>query len=142
MIIYVSQIYPEAGVSYPFSHRFQKCLSELVNAEVGVSPKFADQYGPDYDLIFRMSAKEGLAMPEIKGPTVFKRDKDVEYTVFLPFDRTVELESSTLSRAVEMLLASMITVLDSLGISTTSLAQNSSAIVSQILGDDRMIDTA
>lgn len=141
MSIYVSQIYPEAGVSYPFSHRFQKYLSELVNSEVGVSQKFVDQYGPDYDLIFRMSAKEGLAAPEIKGPTVFKRDKDVEYTVFLPFDRTAKLETSTLWRAVEMLLASMIEVLDRLGMSTTRLSHNSSAIVSQILGDGRMIDS-
>jgi hypothetical protein len=141
MSIYVSQIYPEAGVSYPFSHRFQKYLSELVNAEVGVSQKFVDQYGPDYDLIFRMSAKEGLVVPEIKGPTVFKRDKDVEYTVFLPFDRTAELETSTLSRAVEMLLASMIDVLDRLGMNTTRLAHKSSAIVSQILGDSKMIDS-
>ena len=96
MSIYVSQIYPEAGVSYPFNHRFQKYLSDLVSAKVGTSKKFADLYGPEYDLIFRMSAKEGLAKPEIKGPTVFKRDKDVEYTVFLPFDRSVEMDAKTL----------------------------------------------
>ncbi|MFN5322247.1 MAG: hypothetical protein ACK493_13815 [Planctomycetota bacterium] len=142
MTIYVSQIYPEAGVSYPFSHEFQKHLGGLINAEVGMSQRFTEQYGPDYDLIFRVSAKSGLVAPEIKGPTVFKRDKDVEYTVFLPFDRAADLETSTLSRVLEMLLASVISILNGLGMSTMSLVNNSRAIVSQILSDNKMIDSA
>jgi|688.fasta_scaffold518274_1 hypothetical protein len=142
MSIYVSQIYPEAGVSYPFNHRFQKYLSDLVSAKVGTSKKFADLYGPEYDLIFRMSAKEGLAKPEIKGPTVFKRDKDVEYTVFLPFDRSVEMDAKTLSRALDFLLTSMIEILKELEMTTTGLSTELSAIVDRILGDAKMIDAS
>jgi hypothetical protein len=142
MSIYVSQIYPEAGVSYPFNHRFQKYLSDLVSAKVGTSKKFADMYGPEYDLIFRMSAKEGLAKPEIKGPTVFKRDKDVEYTVFLPFDRSVEMDAKTLSRALDFLLTSMIEILKELEMTTTGLSAELSAIVDRILGDAKMIDAS
>jgi len=142
MSIYVSQIYPEAGVSYPFNHRFQKYLSDLVSAKVGTSKKFADMYGPEYDLIFRMSAKEGLAKPEIKGPTVFKRDKDVEYTVFLPFDRSVEMDAKTLSRALDFLLSSMIEILKELEMTTTGLSEELSAIVDRILGDAKMIDAS
>jgi hypothetical protein len=142
MSIYVSQIYPEAGVSYPFNHRFQKYLSDLVSAKVGTSKKFADMYGPEYDLIFRMSAKEGLAKPEIKGPTVFKRDKDVEYTVFLPFDRSVEMDAKTLSRALDFLLSNMIEILKELEMTTTGLSEELSAIVDRILGDAKMIDAS
>jgi hypothetical protein len=142
MSIYVSQIYPEAGVSYPFNHRFQKYLSDLVSAKVGTSKKFADLYGPEYDLIFRMSAKEGLAKPEIKGPTVFKRDKDVEYTVFLPFDRSVEMDAKTLSQALDFLLTSMIEILKELEMTTTGLSTELSAIVDRILGDAKMIDAS
>jgi hypothetical protein len=142
MSIYVSQIYPEAGVSYPFNHRFQKYLSDLVSAKVETSKKFADLYGPEYDLIFRMSAKEGLAKPEIKGPTVFKRDKDVEYTVFLPFDRSVEMDAETLSRALDFLLTSMIEILKELEMTTTGLSTELSAIVDRILGDAKMIDAS
>jgi hypothetical protein len=142
MSIYVSQIYPEAGVSYPFNHRFQKYLSDLVSAKVGTSKKFADLYGPEYDLIFRMSAKEGLAKPEIKGPTVFKRDKDVEYTVFLPFDRSVEMDAKTLSQALDFLLTSMIEILKELEMTTTGLSAELSAIVDRILGDAKMIDAS
>jgi hypothetical protein len=142
MSIYVSQIYPEAGVSYPFNHRFQKYLSDLVSAKVETSKKFADLYGPEYDLIFRMSAKEGLAKPEIKGPTVFKRDKDVEYTVFLPFDRSVEMDAKTLSRALDFLLTSMIEILKELEMTTTGLSTELSAIVDRILGDAKMIDAS
>jgi hypothetical protein len=113
-----------------------------VSAKVGTSKKFADLYGPEYDLIFRMSAKEGLAKPEIKGPTVFKRDKDVEYTVFLPFDRSVEMDAKTLSRALDFLLTSMIEILKELEMTTTGLSTELSAIVDRILGDAKMIDAS
>lgn len=139
MKIYVSQIYPEAGISFPFKHQFQKYLSEAVNAAVCVSPSFAENYGRDYDLIFRISAKEGLAAPEIKGPTVFKRDKDVEYTIFLPFDRGAALDEPTLTRAIELLISSMTTVLDKLGMNASKLADQSSTIVRKVLEGDGMI---
>lgn len=142
MSVHVSQIYPEAGVSYPFNHRFQKYLSDLLSAKVRTSQKFAELYGPEYDLIFRMSAKEGLARPEIKGPTVFKRDKDVEYTVFLPFDRSVDMDANTLSRALDLLLSSMIEILEELDMTTTGLSAKLSAIIDRILGDAKMIDAS
>ena len=89
-----------------------------------------------------MSAKEGLARPEIKGPTVFKRDKDVEYTVFLPFDRSVDMDANTLSRALDLLLSSMIEILEELDMTTTGLSAELSAIIDRILGDAKMIDAS
>lgn len=89
-----------------------------------------------------MSAKEGLARPEIKGPTVFKRDKDVEYTVFLPFDRSVDMDVNTLSRALDLLLSSMIEILEELDMTTTGLSAELSAIIDRILGDAKMIDAS
>ena len=89
-----------------------------------------------------MSAKEGLAKPEIKGPTVFKRDKDVEYTVFLPFDRSVDMDANTLSRALDLLLSSMIVILEELDMTTTGLSAELSAIIDRILGDAKMIDAS
>ncbi|MFN6301346.1 MAG: hypothetical protein ACK42H_04065 [Planctomycetota bacterium] len=89
-----------------------------------------------------MSAKEGLAKPEIKGPTVFKRDKDVEYTVFLPFDRSVDMDANTLSRALDLLLSSMIVILEELDMTTTDLSAELSAIIDRILGDAKMIDAS
>lgn len=89
-----------------------------------------------------MSAKEGLARPEIKGPTVFKRDKDVEYTVFLPFDRSVDMDANTLSRALDLLLSSMIEILEELDMTTTGLSAELSAFIDRILGDAKMIDAS
>ena len=110
MNIYISQIYIQPGVSYPFSYRFQKFMSEAVTERVSPSEKFVTRYGEDFDLIFRMSAKSEIAETEIKGPTVFKRDKDVEYSIFIPF-RGNESDSKTLHDVVMTLLNGIVSVL-------------------------------
>lgn len=37
--------------------------------------------------MLRISAKRGIVVNEIRGPTVFTRDKDVEISIFLPFEQ-------------------------------------------------------
>src|SRR5947207_12558625 len=86
MKIFVGQIYIEPGASYPFSHQFQTWLGEELTNRVQPSQQFLRAYPDGFDLIFRVSAKSKINKPEIKGPTVFKRGKDVEFTVFLPHD--------------------------------------------------------
>ena len=86
MIVFVTQIYIEPGCDYPCPHIFQQFVSQEITRRVEMSTSFAQQVGPDFKLIFRMSAKPALEAPEIKGPTVFKKDKDVEFTIFLPFE--------------------------------------------------------
>ena len=133
MNIYVSQIYSEAGVAFPFKQRFQKFLSDKVSESVGVSETFVNRFGSDFDLIFRMSAKQGIVTPEIKGPTVFKRDQDVEFTIFLPFDRAIPMSTTLLSRALSLLISSMTSVLDEQGMDTTSLTKQSESIINGVL---------
>jgi hypothetical protein len=140
MRIYVSQIYIEPGVAFPFKHRFQKFLSATLSDVVQVSPLFNERYGPDYDLMFRMSAKSCLAVPEIRGPTVFKRDRNVEFTVFLPFDSTTRLDTAALSKAVAELLRCIISILTDLGMNTTALRVESENIVRSVMEDASMIE--
>ncbi|MCA9195620.1 MAG: hypothetical protein KDB03_27800 [Planctomycetales bacterium] len=139
MNIYVAQIYPEAGVNYPFTHQFQQFMSKTLTDSVPKSEAFAEKYGGDFDLMFRMSAKSGIEQPEIKGPTVFKRDKDVEYTIFLPF-RGSDYDSNVLRHAVTELLDGIVRVLSELGFDTTSVSQGSRQWVEHVIGDSRMTD--
>jgi hypothetical protein len=85
MEISFGQIYIQAGIKFPFSHFLQKFFGAEVSKLVEPSPKFIKLHGEDYSLIFRISAKKELAVNEIKGPTVYKKDRDVEFTIFLPY---------------------------------------------------------
>ena len=87
MKIYIAQFYLEAGVAYSLSYCFQSFLGDELSGRVDLSKQFIEKYGEDYELMFRVSAKSSLAEPEVKGPTVFKDDKDIEYSIFLPFDK-------------------------------------------------------
>ena len=139
MNIYISQIYIQPGVSYPFSYRFQKFMSEAVTERVSPSEKFVTRYGEDFDLIFRMSAKSEIAETEIKGPTVFKRDKDVEYSIFIPF-RGNESDPKTLHDVVITLLNGIVSVLNGLGFDTTTLLDESEALANHIIEDESMTE--
>jgi hypothetical protein len=80
------QVYISPGVCFPFSAAFQRYLSAQVSELVDPSPLFTTKYGDGFKLIFNVSAKGGILESEIRGPAVFRRTSDVEFTVFLPFD--------------------------------------------------------
>jgi len=86
MKIAFSQVYIEVGANFPFSVHFQRLMTREITALVQPSPKFVEAFGDVSELIFRISAKHELEDNEIRGPTVFKKTKHVEFTVFLPFD--------------------------------------------------------
>ena len=86
MNISVGQIYIEPGVNFPFSHLMQVWLGQQLSALASPTADFVNAYGIDFSLVIRISARKSLKANEIKGPTVFKRTKDVEYTIFLPYE--------------------------------------------------------
>ncbi len=103
MKVFFRQTYIETGATFPFSVHFQRRMTEVVTSLVVPSAKFLSKYGDDYDLIFNVSAKRGLQENEIRGPGIYRRTKDVEYSVFLPFD--VIMASSDIYRtALEILV--------------------------------------
>jgi hypothetical protein len=85
MEIYIGQIYIEANVNFCFSHVFQNYLHTFLSENIITNKPFEEKY-QNYNFMFRMSAKKGLTQNEIKGPTIYKKDKDIEYSIFLPFD--------------------------------------------------------
>ncbi|NQV23132.1 MAG: hypothetical protein HQ518_02095 [Rhodopirellula sp.] len=137
MKIYVTQIYIQAGVGFPFTHRFQQFISRELTNRVQLSERFIEQYGEDFDLTFNMVAKSEIADTEIKGPTVFRRDKNVEYTIFLPFDDQTQ-DSDLLHSIVVKLLAGIVRVLDDLKFDTTRLSGDSLSLADHVVNDPVM----
>jgi hypothetical protein len=133
--IYFGQIYIEPGISFPFSHHFQKLLSEEVSRLVPMSEGFKDRYGAEWDVMLRISAKSRLSETEIKGPTVFKKDRSVEYTIFLPFDVICAQESWCLLALIS-LLDGACSVLDLLSLSSAELKDRKMSIIETFLSDD------
>src|SRR5262252_8362153 len=103
MKVHFGQIYVEPGITFPFSLHFQRRLSDEVSALLAPSAKFIQQYGENWELMFRISAKRTIHDCEIRGPSVFKKDKDLEFTIFLPFD-VIQSEVSSTRSAIEFLL--------------------------------------
>jgi hypothetical protein len=140
MKIFVAQFYIEVGIKYPFSHLFQRRISADLTRRVEPSTTFVQKFGDDINLIFRMSAKAGLAEPEIRGPAVFKKYNNVEYTIFLTFDKCETPGATMYRRVLKQLLQQIIIVLEGLGVDVTLLAHSLDEIIEGIVADPEMID--
>jgi hypothetical protein len=132
------QIYIEPGVNFPFSVHFQCRLSEEVTSLVQPSARFIRNYGSDFVLIFNVSAKEHLKANEIKGPTVSKRYKFVDYTVFLPF-RVIIHQPDPPNAALKFLLKGVRDVFNMLEIDGAELANRQESLIEQICRDLSML---
>jgi len=89
MEVSFGQIYTEVGASFPFSYRMQVWLSKRISRLAAPGPKFVTKYGADFALIVRINAKTRQAGNVIRGPAVFRKTRDVEYVVTLPYDTII-----------------------------------------------------
>jgi hypothetical protein len=141
MKAYFGQIYIAPGVRFPFSHLFQAYLSKEITALVEPSHTFVKKYGSDFNLIFNVSAKRAIQDNEIKGPTVFKKTKDVEYTVSLPFD-VITRDAEVPKSALKFLLNGVCSVFESLDIGTAKIMERKGALIESICSDPTMFEEA
>lgn len=139
MNVYVSQFYIEAGANYPFSHRFQHFVSKAIADRIASPESFVQKYGENFDLIFNMSARSDIRETLIKGPAVFQRGKDVEYSIFLPYDSDNH-DPSALKQVVVRLLSAIVNVLTDLGFDASAVLRDSSELADQIVENPAMID--
>src|SRR5690349_15123604 len=86
MVISFVQVYTQQGAEFPFTTAFQRYLLAKISSLVSPSGKFIKAYDEDFTLRFYISAKHELENNEVRGPTVIRKTKDVEYTIFLPFE--------------------------------------------------------
>ncbi len=138
MQVFLRQIYIELGASYPFSHIFQHRMSKEVGSRVVASENFKKKYGTNYQLGFNLSAKRSIQENEIRGPTVFKKQRDVEFTIFLPFD-TIARKRDPLMGALNYLFQGVYSVLESLEIDTQALRESENSILKQVRHDPTML---
>jgi hypothetical protein len=139
MKISIGQIYIRPGVSFPFSHHMQRWLGEELSRIVNETDVFQKAYGVGFELMVRVSADVGSVSNRIKGPTIFKKTKDVEYTVFLPFDAIVASASGSRCAAVEFLVEGIRSVLQRSGLDVTGLDQKKASIVEYICSEPTML---
>lgn len=168
MQVYICMFPVEPGADFPFNHIFQGYMFEQVTSLVEPSPWFSAKYGDDWKLIFRISAnwsldeddtERGVKLSEaaranlaryrsftseplrleVRGPTVFKKDKDVEYSIFLPFRRIVESENPPVT-ALNYIFAGVYSVLEKMQIDTNKLRAEQDRIVEHICSEPKMFD--
>lgn len=133
------QVYIEPGVDFPFSHLFQQRLSREVTELVEPSAKFLKKCGSDFDVMFNVSAKQSLEDNEIKGPVVFRKYKNVEFTVFLPFDAIMR-KADAPRVALEFLLKGVSQAFDKLEIDKTKFLERHDSIIAGICADPTMLE--
>jgi hypothetical protein len=139
MQVHFGQIYIEQGAYFPFTCAFQRYISDEVSSLVAPSRKFVTKCGEDYDLVFNVSAKHSLEENEIRGPTVFRKTRDVEYTIFLPFG-VIMREPHPPTAALNWMFAGAYDVFDRLEMDTSDVRLRQHAIVEHILSDPSMFE--
>jgi hypothetical protein len=137
MKIHFGQIYIEPGIAFPFSFLFQHRLADEITALIRPSAVFTTQYGDDWDLIFRVSAKRIVCDNKIRGPSVFRKSKNVEFTIFLPFD-AIQGEASVTRSAVAFLLRGVCSVLGTLGFDTSAIQARQTSLIESLSTDPTM----
>ena len=89
--------------------------------------------------MFRMSAKAELTLPEIKGPAVYRKDKDVEFSIFLTYDKQKKQGPTEYRQALRELMDQIIIVLERLEIDTSKLRLDTHALIESICTTPGMI---
>jgi hypothetical protein len=140
MKIYVGQIYIQAGINYPFSYIFQKWIHEELSKLVEPSGSFLKKFSIDFTILFSLSAKSEIEIAEIKGPTIYKKDKDIEFTVFLPHDGKAVDSYEDCRKPLEIFFSCLATALESLTLDASLIKKNSHLLIEKILSNQLMFD--
>jgi hypothetical protein len=141
MKIQFTQVYPEVGVSFPFTHSFQRYLSHETTTLVTPSSELEAKHGREFKLVFYISAKPSIADSEVRGPTVVRKTQAMEYTVFLPFD-VITGAPNTIKSAMTFLMRAVRSVLASLAIDSSNLAAQESRLIEHVCSDPTMVKLA
>ena len=137
MKVYFGQFYIQPDVTFPFSHRLQRRLAEEITGLVTPSAIFTREYGSDWELMFRISAKTQIDDNDIRGPTVYKRDRDVEYTIFLPFD-IITRSDRVPQMALQFSLKGCCRVFRGLDIDPAAVEETTESMIESICSDPKM----
>lgn len=127
-----------AGANFPFSAQMQIWISTELSSLAIHSADFEKKYGAGFELTIQLSADTNTADNVIRGPGVYKKDKDVEYTLFLPYDVIIETKAGCCG-ALEYLLDGIHRVFELAGIDPGPLDQRRDSIIEHICSDPEML---
>lgn len=86
MRISTAGVYPEAGINFNVSYKFNKLLREtLSHPDENFANTFNSVHGEEYSLGIILSAKSNSLDLVIKGPSISKKYKVVDYILYIPF---------------------------------------------------------
>ena len=129
--IKILELYPEVGIKYDITNQvFYKILNVLNSLNVTL-PHYDKIFKDDeYTLLITLSAKEKISELVIKGPTLYKKDKQVGFVFFMPY-KTFEREQDTMCYIVDNIEQGMIFIFNKyklLAENTTTLHQKCSEL--------------
>jgi len=138
MKVSVGQIYVQAGVNFPFSHMMQRWLGEELTLLIDSYSEFAEKFGPDFNMMIRISADSKISDNVIKGPTIFKKNRSVEYTVFLPYSVIIVAPDGCIL-TVKYILSGIRSIFMLVGIDTIQLDKKTHYIIKHICSNSSML---
>lgn len=139
MRVSIGQIYIKPGINFPFSHLMQQWLGKELSKAATSSVEFHKKYGEQFnDLTIRVSADTQIVDNVIRGPSVFRKDKEVEYSLFLPFD-VIAGTTGGYRVALEFLIDGIRKVFLQAGIDPQKLDGKRASIIKHISDDPTML---
>lgn len=116
----------------------QQWISAQLTAVADTPVDFVKRYGADFQLAINLSAKRDTTTNDVRGPTVFKRYKTVDYSVFLPFDAIKHADDGC-GCAMRYFIDGVRIVFGKLGIETEKLDARRDEIISHVCSEPLML---
>jgi adenine-specific DNA methylase len=138
MKVWITQFYLNAATSFPFTHTMQIFMAGELSAVAEKCEAFQARYGEAFELTVYINSEADLLENRILGPTVFKKTKDVEYTLTLPFDVIAKAPDGCRG-AMEFLVAGVRAVFQKAGIDPAKLDERTSFIIDRVCSDSSML---
>jgi hypothetical protein len=138
MKIFFGLLFLDPDAVYPLSVRWCEFMSERISALDLPSAAFEAKYASGYNLIFRVNAERGLREVKVHGPTHFRRQRDVEFTIVLPHAGEPIRNVAGCALALHLLFNGTARVLRELDVDPTNLEAAAPGIVAETLQQPRL----
>ncbi|MEM9885748.1 MAG: hypothetical protein AAF849_07645 [Bacteroidota bacterium] len=118
MNITISSIFPEAGYNFNISYKIHEIIASEINEALTDLGTFDLTFGKDFDLGIIVSTKRKVNDLYVQGPAIFKREKIVDFTIWIPF-REVKNSSSYTNSYIDYLIKGILELFERYDIDTT-----------------------
>ena len=139
MTILFTQIYTEADVNFPFSNDLLRFLDESVSNVTDPSTFYVNKFGNDFKIRIYINAQSNKLKNEIRGPRVYRKTKDIEYVIVLPYT-VINKHSDHRQIALDFLFQGVIEILNQMEIDTHNLSEKVKTLIATILSNKLMFE--